>query len=295
MIDVHILQSAKLFSQPRDFYFRVFKREYERYKKWIEPDKGSGLPIDVIIPAIEKDMDILPYTVRGIRKHIMHPIRQVYIVAPQSASIRQIADKLGCVFVNEQDICNIQKQDINFVYNGYDRSGWIYQQFLKLNFDKVGEVEHHLVVDADTVFIKDVAFESKGKLYFDFSDEYHTPYYSAYELLTGIKHTIPVSFVSHYMLFGKKEIKQMRNHVQQHTNRTIEEAIIALKDSVQNQSNFSEYETYANFCINTYSDAYRIRYWFNKSCMQNDIAMFDMLKKEHGNSCKSLSFHSHAV
>jgi len=295
LTDIYIIRSASLFKQERSFFFRIFRREYQRYKKWIEPAvKQSKLPIDVIVPVIKKDLHALPLVIAGIRQHIKHPITNIYIVAPLSNEIQKVVENNNCVFVSELQICNTTKQQIGFFINGNDRSGWIYQQLLKLNFDKVGTCDNYLVVDADTVFIQDTIFETRGKTYFDFSDEYHTPYFKTFEVITKLKHQLPVSFITHYMLFNKTMLQKLVKHIEQVNNSNVEKAIIAMKDVTKDeQSYFSEYETYANFCIQTNPNSYLLRYWFNKSCKQNETENFGVLKRENALLFKTLSFHSH--
>lgn len=286
-----ILRSAKVWKQNRAFYFQLFLKEYDTYQAWIEPIATSTLPIDVIIPAIDKDLQTLPHVVRAARKHVKHPIAGIYILAPNSPAIMSCAKELQCHYVNEQDVCSIAKSEIGFVINGINRSGWIYQQLLKLNLVKVGTCKHHLVLDADTIFVKDVNFEYKGKLYFDFSDEYHSPYYVAYEKLTGYKHAMPVSFVSHYMLFNKGMLENLKQHIYKQTGKSVEQAIIDLKSSVVDPSNFSEYETYANYCIKNAPKQYRLRYWFNKSCQLKDLDNLQQIINE--GPWRSVSFHAY--
>lgn len=289
--DIYTIRSKKRFHQNRAFYFRIFKRDIELYKKWVEPAGTSKLALDIIIPVVEKDINALPEVIAGVKKHIKHPIAGIYIIAPQSQLIKNVAESNDCIFVDEQTICNTDKAKINFVVNGYNRSGWIYQQLLKLNFDKIGTCENYLVVDADTVFVKDTVFEKNGKFYFDFSDEYHTPYYQAFEIITALKHQMPVSFIAHYMLFNKAILQKLKLHMEQTCADNVENIIIGLKDKVKEYSYFSEYETYANYCIETLPDNYLIRYWFNKSYPQKAVAQLNKLETDK--NVRTISFHSH--
>lgn len=293
--NIRAIITTKRFEQGRREYFSIYKEQYPRYSNLIEPQAPSSMPIDVIIPVVEKDLLALPHVINGVRTHVKHPLVQIYIVAPASESIGAVAKATGCIFINETTVCATTKQQINFVVNGKDRSGWIYQQLLKLNFDKLGTCENYLVVDADTVFIKDTAFERKGKLYFDFSDEYNEAYYKSYELITGMKHNSRVSFIAHYMLFTKARLKELKQKIEQHSNKGYTDAIIQLKEKVFNNSNFSEYETYANYCITMYPHAYRIRYWFNNSLRNSELKDINTAAALHKGKHKSISFHAYKV
>ncbi|MES2486220.1 MAG: DUF6492 family protein [Bacteroidota bacterium] len=291
---VQIIKSQAVYFQSREFLFNIFKINYKSYQFFIEPGIHSATPLDVVIPVIEKDLDILPHVIAGVRRYLKHPLGNIYIVAPNSEKIINEASKGGAVFVNENDVCAVSKQDINFVVNGKDRSGWIYQQILKLNFDKIVAEENFLVIDADTVFVSNMCFEKRGRHYFDFSDEYHAPYHEAYKILTGYDRSMPVSFVSHYMLFNKQKLQQLKQHIEVNTGKPLLEAIKSIKERVLDYSSFSEYETYANFCIHKFPKQHTIRYWFNKSCRQGDIIDIKILREKSKNLWKSLSFHSHS-
>lgn len=289
--DLLTIRSTRLFGQTREFYFRVFKKQYKRYGFLIDPRPQSDLYVDVIIPVVEKDVDVLAYAIQGIRKHLKHK-NNVYIVAPLSEAIKKVAEANGAIYLDEKEVCSITKDDISFTVNGNDRSGWLYQQILKYSFGNIGQGSHFLVLDSDTFFIKDIIFEKNGKFYFDFSDEFHVPYYKSYERLTGLKHSSTISFITHYMLFDKNRLAQLKLHIQQHTGHDIIEAIKSLIGTSESQSIFSEYETYANFCIHNWPSEYSIRYWFNESYSRKQLHMAAQIKTIDNNT-KSISFHSH--
>lgn len=45
--------------------------------------QSSRKRIDILIPAIEKDLETLPYVIDAARKQVKHPIGQILIVAPK--------------------------------------------------------------------------------------------------------------------------------------------------------------------------------------------------------------------
>lgn len=252
----------------------------------------SKLPLDIIIPAIEKDIDTLPYVVEAARKHIKHPIDKIFIVAPITIKLKELSSKLNCVFIDEKSVLGYNKSVINYNFNGSDRSGWLFQQLLKLCSDKISSKSHFLILDADTIFIRSKKFEHKNKIILDFSDEYHSPYYTTYEKLTGLQHNFPVSFVSHYMLFEAKKLKELRQLIEKHNNCDWDKAIIGTADNNQ-LSCFSEYETYANFVLQKYKSEYLISYWFNKNVPALELINISQLINQYSKKLLSLSFHSY--
>ena len=147
-------------------------------------------------------------------------------------------------------------------------------------------------MDADTFFIRDRVFEFKGKTVLDFSDEFCDPYYKTYEQLMGIKHEHKVSFICHYMLLEKKKLSALKKHIEKHNNLAWDQAIISLIDEEQN-SYFSEFETYANYVLTKYPQEFKIEYWFNTSLSKTTSDYAEMLQEYQAKRTKSLSFHTY--
>jgi FkbM family methyltransferase len=210
-------------------------------------NKGrSDLELDVIIPAVEKDLATLPHAIEGVRRNLMHPIRNIIVVAPESSKIRELCRRLNVDFIDEKTVAPLSKDDIQYVVNGIDRSGWLLQQLIKLNADKVAITENLLVLDADTVLIKPQRLETGGRSVLMVSEEHHRPYYATYEKLFGYPPQSLLSFVCHYMIFNKQILMLLREAIQKRTQRPWARAIAESIDKNE-ASSFSEYETYGNF------------------------------------------------
>lgn len=226
---------------------------------------GDPTPIDVLIPTTLKDLDVLEYSVNAVQKNIKHPIKQIFIVAPDEVKIRETALKLGCVFVDETEAVNgLAKKDIHYMVRGIDRSGWLLQQLIKLSADEIAHEEYILVMDSDTIVNRPLQYVFENKTILNVSDERHQAYYDVYRKLMGEDVISNKSFVAHNMLFSKKILKEMKAHIEQihHTNWI--DAILRNIDYTDT-SGFSEYETYGNYLLRHHPDAVKIEYWFNKS------------------------------
>lgn len=69
-----------------------------------------AVTIDVLIPAIEKDLATLPYVIDAVRTHVKHPIGRILIVAPKKTRILDFCRKKGCTFVDENTVLPITKR-----------------------------------------------------------------------------------------------------------------------------------------------------------------------------------------
>ncbi|MBE7445840.1 MAG: FkbM family methyltransferase [Planctomycetia bacterium] len=252
----------------------------------------SSIKIDIIIPAHEKDADVLPYVIDAVRKNVNHPIGNIIIISYNSDKILTICTAKQCIFVNENTVLPITKNDIKHIVNGSDRTGWLFQQLLKLGGERLSSQEHYLILDADTIFIRPHVFEFQGKTIFYCSDEYHKPYFTMYERLLGIKAKCPLSFVSHTMLIEKTKLENLRKEIENKHKTTWYEAIINNIDKSEG-SGFSEYETYGNYVFSHYSKEIILEYWFNLSLAKGEIKNIENLKKQFLNKYKSISFHSY--
>lgn len=210
------------------------------------PD-ASDTPLDVIIPVISKDLDILPYCLEGIKINVANSIKNIYLVGPNEKSIKEFADKYNLIFVEENSVLGFGPKDLNYVTkNGTNRSGWLFQQLLKLS-GNIGDCENFITIDADHILLKPHVFiTSDGKYVFYRSQEFHWQYVLSNFKLLG-RFRIPLlSYVAHKMVFNKSELLKLKKHIEKRSGLPWTEAIINTIDRVD-ISSFSEFELYANF------------------------------------------------
>lgn len=252
----------------------------------------SPLPIDVLIPAAEKDADVLPYAIDGVRRNVRHPISSIYIVAPQSARIQTVCRKKNCTYVDERALSEIDPDSIHAEVGGMDRSRWLYQQFLKWSGDSIVQNAHYLIVDADTVFVRPQVFELNGRTVFNYSDEYWQPYFDLYARLMQEPVRSPVSFTSHQMLIEIGLLRELKNRIQEIHGCNWHEAILRNLDRNE-MSGSSDYDTYGQYVFAHHAKRVAIEYWFNLALSRKNFQSVPFLSLKYGGKYKSLSFHSY--
>lgn len=257
--------------------------------------------IDVLIPVIEKDLDVLPHAIDAVRKQVRHPLGEIFIVAPQSAKIRDLCSARKCSFVDENSVLPLTKKDLNYTPTRnnvtVDRSGWLFQQLLKLSGDTLGSSDGLLVLDADTVLIHPHVFEYNDKSILFCRTLYYRPYFSTYKKLLGEEAPGPAQslfFVSHYMYFKKKRLYELKKFI---ASRHATNWYMAILNSMNKRQwdSFSEYETYGNFMLKNYPQEIILKPRRNLSLKRSsihNIGKIDLnqLAKKHG--IRSVSFHS---
>lgn len=246
--------------------------------------------IDVLIPAIEKDLATLPHVVKAVRTHVKHPIGRILIVAPRKKRLLDFCLEHHCTFVDENTVLPITKKDIHYQSPAWERSGWLFQQLLKLGGDRLCTADYFLVIDADTVLIAPHRFRHNGRTVF-YSRNWSQPqYFVTYKKLMGRKATAPSSLVTHYMLFERSKLSRMKREIEARHGVPWYSAIMRSMNKTK-QFAFSEFETYGNYMYQTDPGGMLIRKARNKS-LHRDASLISQAEKEKlAKSYRSLSFH----
>ena len=253
---------------------------------------SSKTKIDVIIPVTYKDMEILPYCVKSVQEYVNHPINKIFIISAKTEDIKTFCDTNTCSFVDENTILPISKKNIKYNVAGINRSGWLFQQLIKLSGDSISILDNYLIVDADTVYIRPRVFEQNNKTIFDISDEYHRPYFKTYKKLLGPDIFLPASFTSHNMMINTSVLRELKNKIEKRSHLKWYEAIINNIDKKEG-SFISEQETYGTYMFQNYRNKMILEYWFNLSLKRAKISNAKNLIHLLSPFYKSLSFHNY--
>ncbi|WP_410771441.1 DUF6492 family protein [Fontibacillus sp. BL9] len=251
---------------------------------------SAAATIDVLIPAIEKDLGTLPYVIDAVRTKVQHPIGQIIIIAPKRQRMIEFCRSKGCRFVDENTVLPLTKQDISYGSSKWERSGWLFQQLLKLGGDRLCSANYFLVIDADTVLITPHRFRSGGKSIFYCRNWSQPQYFATYKRLMGRKVSSSSSFVTHYMLFEKAKLSRMKREIEARHGMPWYKAIIRSMDR-KKQFAFSEYETYGNYVYSTDRSGVLLRKARNKSLHGSPGEIGKPRLAKLARSYRSLSFH----
>lgn len=241
--------------------------------------KRNEKAIDICIVASGKDMESLPATIKAAIDNIDHLINKLYIIAPEIIGIKDICQASGAVYVNENAVLGYKKDTINYMVDNNDRSGWLFQQLLKLNADTITEMEDFLILDADTAFIRPRVFFFRERAIFDVSTERHEPYHSVYQKILKRATKFELSFVAHYMLFNKTFLRQLKAEIESIHKKKWDTVILENTD-YSNISGFSEYELYGNYLFDMHPGYLKTEYWFN-AASRSEIHNYTKSVSEH--------------
>lgn len=252
------------------------------------------MKIDVVIPAIDKDLGTLPYAIDSVRRYVAHPIGRIYIVAPGSNAIQALCMRKGCTFVHESSVLPLRKRHIHYRSKRWDRSGWLYQQLLKLGSSSITGNRYFLVLDADTVLIRRHRFRENGRHVFYCRGWSQPEYFVTYRKLLGRTPPRPRSFVTHYMLFDKTKLSALKRTIEaRHGTRWYQAILNSVNRS--KQFGFSEYETYGNFVYSLTPGAVRLKSALNRSLSGSPSRLSRAARHKLARRFRSLSFHKRKV
>jgi len=201
----------------------------------------------------------LPLCLEGLKSNVTNRVGDIILVAPQTEKLMGFAKANNLIFKDENDVLGYGKNDINYLKGGTDRSGWIFQQLLKLS-GAFGKHRYYLVIDADHILLNKHTFLTDNqKTIFYMSKEYYYPYYIFMEKTFGKYPYQHLSYVAHKMIFDKEKLKLLHMLLEQKLGQQWDKAIVAMLKSNEKLS-FSEFETYGHLC----SKSQKIRIAWNQ-------------------------------
>ncbi len=268
---------------------RLIYKNYLRYKNSSRSRAASAIVIDILVPIIEKDLVSLPFVIACARKNILNPVGNIYIVGKKGV-IEDFCKEHACIFLDEEKSMPVKKSDILFNGKEWSRSGWLFQQLIKLNADELVQNDNVLILDADTCITTKQSFVTNSETFIlNFADEYHFPY-SNYNKLLDLNKRFFLSFICHHMIFKKTVLRNLKKDIELHTGKNWINAILSTVDFSES-SCFSEYELYGNYLYYSYRDKVHLEYWLNKS-LHMDALNLDTIEKYAG-KYKSISLHKY--
>lgn len=232
----------------------------------------AGEPIDVVIPCHEKDTFTLAMAIDGIKKHGKNVRRIIVVSAKQLTTKAEWFDEKQYPFTKRDLLIEIfggdMKKLLTYQAAPLCRIGWLYQQFLKLYAPFViPDISANvLVLDSDTVFLKDVSFiDNDGRALFDVGDEYHIPYFEHAQKLLKAPDTIVRKFkqysgICNHMLFQRSIMKDLFERIAENHHTEPWKALCRCVDQQHLfGSALSEYEIYFNFVFAKFPERVKIR------------------------------------
>lgn len=225
---------------------------------------------DVIIPVGANDVSFVSKVVSYIMQNIKG-VNSIYIITSLCyvSKLRQnLKVYSNCIVLNEDTLVSSLSlkriQSIIVERGGYKlRSGWYFQQFLKLAFAYSKYCgDYYLSWDADTLPLSDIVFFEGDNILFNPKKEYHAPYFVALERLLGFGKVYEHSFIAEHMMFSRKIVCEMLDAIEKSKIEGTDwiDRILNACDFKKHTGDFSEFETYGSYCYVKYPELYKPRH-----------------------------------
>jgi len=229
------------------------------------------MDFDILIPVSTEDAYFIKRSLPYILKNIVG-YNKVYIISrKKNLSIvkKLIRDIPSCCFIDEDElISGLSYSEVDrYIHSKYPqgmKSGWYFQQFIKLGFalSKYAK-DFYLSWDADSIPLKKLSFFDGRNPILTRKTEYNQSYFDTIKTLLGLDKSVDYSFIAEHMLFKTSIVKEL---IQEIENSNVSGSWWVEK--IINSTNykecgiremFSEFETYGTYCVNKYPGLYVTR------------------------------------
>lgn len=226
---------------------------------------------DVILPVAPKDVVNLKLCIRKIQENI-YPQKIIVIANKEVKDLVPQLDKVE--FCDEDQLLEnltleYVKQLMVEVTGSETRSNWYFQQFLKMAYAYSCSQDYYLIWDSDTIPLNNIRFwqdnNGEEKCLFSTHHHIHTPYFDTLNTLFNgkIKRLTEKSFIVEHMMINRKIMKGLIHDIEANDQIQgtlfFEKILHAIKKDDIKYAGFSEFETYGNYVLNFYPDAYGMR------------------------------------
>lgn len=197
----------------------------------------------VAIPAVATHRPVVQLSLARLRDCL--PDAQVLIVTPTPEAFDDLSGPATRV-VHDRQFAPITKQDLVPLLNPSKRHlpGWYYQQLLKYAIVASSDAARTLILDADTVVLRDLNCEPGT---FFTSRERNEGYFEHYRRFLGKAAPLQASAVTNFMWFDSAALRAMLSMAEERHGRPWWQSVIDIANGIQADAAFSEYETYANW------------------------------------------------
>jgi hypothetical protein len=211
----------------------------------------SPKEVDIVYVVHEKDFGKLNKSIASLKFIKNVSIKTIFIISNNSRKIQTLIYDHRATAIDDNSILGfaIDRYPYPTEKNLPDRSGWLFQQLIKLGWSLHSKSENYIVIDADTYFLQPISFfDKRGRFIFFCVEEWWLPYFKSFKVLFNYKHVVIWSRVAHMMIFNTHYVQKMLHELESIHGGTWHDAIAKTR-IVDSHSCFSEFETYANWML----------------------------------------------
>ncbi len=233
------------------------------------PCAGGDYPaIEILFVTTKKDFEVLVHSIRAAQESTIHHLRSTTAVIVPDVEYGEASKLLSQGFADvrvlrESDFLTFEQ--MSRIRNRFgERSGWVIQQLLKVEYVSRSQQMGVLIVDSDTLLLNPrIWLDKSGRQLLSPSWEWHQPYYDFLENAGFEVGSLNQSFVSHHMLMQPQHMRNARLFLGWQDLDFLIEYLI-LKSNPHAQSPFCiEYELYAQYMLKFHPEKITLAKWSN--------------------------------
>ncbi len=286
--------------EPIQLNLNMFERGQFGLKNSTIPKGWTSAKIQLLFISTKKDFKTLSASIRYAIDSLQNfDLREISIYVPENQVLecKRIFQSTHPQLIIRSEFHLINRELWESLHNHFEsRGGWVLQQILKVAGALHSSMDYTLIVDSDTLILRQRNWIPDGKsCVLTPSDEFTPDYYLFLQEL-GIGSKVPVhTFVSHHMLIEKKFLIAALACI----------GVSSVSDLVSicltraNKDSFSplcvDYELYAQFMIQNHPEKIQLEKWANVGLPAKYFDYFNRKKyplKILSRFYDSISFHS---
>ena len=222
-----------------------------RLEESLELNSGTFPPIELLIVVAGKDMEMLPIVISSALRFSMNPIHKISIICPrlEVRACKLLLSKMSysgkCDILSEDKVIDSNRRDL-IAQKFPDRYGWVLQQFLALEFIFNSKEDGILLLNSDTILLRNVHWLDAGRNQILMSGtDFHKPYYELLGKIFGVSKKPVFTFVTHHMLFQPEFLREIFENRGYKLLSSFLEDVVFNADPFQNSPLCVEFEHYA--------------------------------------------------
>ena len=223
----------------------------------------GGDAMELVLLATASDIDNCLKNIQYYNKFIDYDVIKIITSLKNKKKLEKYPE---IELVDENSLMpdlTLKSVQTEFSQMGLDgkRSGWYFQQFLKLAYSRISKYPYYLIWDADTIPVRNITlFSEQGKPIFGMKEEYHKEYFTTIESLFGFSKCSEGSFISEHMIFKCEFVQEIIDEIEKMQNIQgkyfWQKILHAVDGQLLMHGAFSEYETYGTWVTMKYPEEY---------------------------------------
>lgn len=246
-----------------------------------EAKNTSGNTFELVLVAAEEDLPIIAKYFHFYEKNVSPS--SIVVITKNSPKAKTLLKNIPVRILDENTILpGLTFENIHAINS--KKTGWYFQQFLKMAYANICQHDFYIIFDGDTIPLRPLSFFRDNKMVFIKKGEYFEPYFNMIDTLFNgcVKRSVQFSFISECMIIKKSIMCNIIKDIEHNNNihgSTFFEKILhcVYVDKLQGRD-FSEYETYGNYIARYHANEYDVQ---QLCTLREAMKFFDDLPEDY--------------